>query len=137
MTACTSTVLYKIPISERTDSFFHRSDFVFFRHNVSVSSTHTSIHSVRWSARSKRRSNRWRKRKRSWSASRTSNCRDSMTITRGGSGPFSCLAPSPPAARTSNTFYRWVDEQVTINKENVNERLAAMGAATAQVNWIC
>ncbi|VDL72796.1 unnamed protein product, partial [Nippostrongylus brasiliensis] len=28
---------------------------------------------------------------------------------------------------------RWVDEQVTINKENVNERLAAMGAATAQV----
>lgn len=29
--------------------------------------------------------------------------------------------------------FRWVDEQVTINKENVNERLAAMGAATAQV----
>ncbi|RCN42783.1 Talin, middle domain protein [Ancylostoma caninum] len=28
---------------------------------------------------------------------------------------------------------KWVDEQVTINKENVNERLAAMGAATAQV----
>ncbi|VDO61336.1 unnamed protein product [Haemonchus placei] len=28
---------------------------------------------------------------------------------------------------------KWVDEQVIINKENVNERLAAMGAATAQV----
>lgn len=28
---------------------------------------------------------------------------------------------------------RWVDEQVAVKKENVNERLAAMGAATAQV----
>ncbi|KAK6048321.1 Talin, middle domain protein [Cooperia oncophora] len=28
---------------------------------------------------------------------------------------------------------KWVDEQVSINKETVNERLAAMGAATAQV----
>ena len=29
--------------------------------------------------------------------------------------------------------FRWVEEQVAVNKENVNERLAAMGAATAQV----
>ncbi|CAI2321160.1 unnamed protein product [Caenorhabditis sp. 36 PRJEB53466] len=28
---------------------------------------------------------------------------------------------------------RWIDEQLAVNKENVNERLAAMGAATAQV----
>ncbi|CAI4221289.1 unnamed protein product [Auanema sp. JU1783] len=28
---------------------------------------------------------------------------------------------------------RWIDEQVAVNKESVNERLAAMGAATAQV----
>ncbi|PAV71893.1 hypothetical protein WR25_14265 [Diploscapter pachys] len=28
---------------------------------------------------------------------------------------------------------KWVEEQVAVNKENVNERLAAMGAATAQV----
>ncbi|CAB3407941.1 unnamed protein product [Caenorhabditis bovis] len=28
---------------------------------------------------------------------------------------------------------RWIDEQMAVNKENVNERLAAMGAATAQV----
>ena len=29
---------------------------------------------------------------------------------------------------------RWIERQTEVGKENVNERLAAMGAATAQVN---
>ncbi|KAE9419292.1 hypothetical protein Angca_004463, partial [Angiostrongylus cantonensis] len=38
-----------------------------------------------------------------------------------------------PRFHDDYTKRKWVDEQVTISKENVNERLAAMGAATAQV----
>ncbi|CAD6186281.1 unnamed protein product [Caenorhabditis auriculariae] len=38
-----------------------------------------------------------------------------------------------PKFKDEHSAHRWVDEQMAVNKENVNERLAAMGAATAQV----
>ncbi|CAI5437479.1 unnamed protein product [Caenorhabditis angaria] len=38
-----------------------------------------------------------------------------------------------PRFNDDQSTNRWIDEQMAVNKENVNERLAAMGAATAQV----